>query len=96
MRDRPHDEAMAELYRDDPAFAVDYLNYLLEEGDEGDFWVPLQQLSKAYGVVVQREGISAAQLYDALLETNSPELSDLLVALRKIAAGSVRQPLSAL
>jgi DNA-binding phage protein len=96
MRDRPHDEAMAELYREDPAFAVDYLNYLLEEGDEGDFWVPLQQLSKAYGVAQHSAGISAAQLYDALLEKNNPELNDLLAALRKIAAGSVRQPLSAL
>lgn len=32
-RDRPHDEAMAELYRDDPSFAVDILQTMLEEGD---------------------------------------------------------------
>lgn len=29
MRDRDHDEAMAELFKDDPAFAAEYLNQVL-------------------------------------------------------------------
>ena len=32
MKDRDHDEAMAELFRGDPAFAAEYLNAVLEDG----------------------------------------------------------------
>ncbi|MCK9508873.1 MAG: addiction module antidote protein, partial [Pigmentiphaga sp.] len=34
MRSRKHDEAMAELYRNDPALALDVINDILEEGDQ--------------------------------------------------------------
>ena len=33
MKDRPHDEAMAEPLRKDPAHAVDLLNSVLEDGE---------------------------------------------------------------
>jgi hypothetical protein len=32
MRDRDHDEAMAELYAKDPELAVEMINALLEDG----------------------------------------------------------------
>jgi DNA-binding phage protein len=32
MKDRSHDEAMSELFRDDPQFAAEYLNGVLEDG----------------------------------------------------------------
>ena len=31
MKDRSHDEAMAELFRDDVQFAAEYLNELLRD-----------------------------------------------------------------
>jgi len=35
MRDRIHDEAMAELLKEDPAYARELLNSILEDGEQG-------------------------------------------------------------
>jgi DNA-binding phage protein len=51
MRDRAHDEAMAELYREDPALAVEMLNGILEDDDQGELMVALRQMTKAFGGV---------------------------------------------
>ena len=49
MRDRPHDEAMAELYRRDPAFAIDLLKDIIEDGDRGAILMVLRQMTMAFG-----------------------------------------------
>jgi DNA-binding phage protein len=33
MRDRSHDESMAELFQQDPAYAIELLNNILEDGE---------------------------------------------------------------
>ena len=43
MRDRAHDEAMAETFRDDPAYAVQLLNSILECGDQSELLITLRQ-----------------------------------------------------
>ena len=45
--DRPHDEAMAELYRDDPAFTMEVINSILEDGDQAELLITIRQLVKA-------------------------------------------------
>lgn len=47
MKDRSHDDAMAELFRDDPALAAATLNALLADGDQGELLVALRQMAKA-------------------------------------------------
>ena len=47
MKDRSHEEAMAELFRDDPQFAADYLNDLLLDGEPADLLVALRQIAQA-------------------------------------------------
>lgn len=49
MKDRNHDEAMTELFRDDPQFAAAYLNDLLQEDEPADLLVALRQLAQAHG-----------------------------------------------
>jgi hypothetical protein len=51
MKDRSHDEAMAELFRDDPQFAAEYLNDLLQDGEPADLLVALRQIAQARGGV---------------------------------------------
>ena len=53
MRGRPHDEVVAELFRDDPQLALDLLNDILADGDQGDLLIALRQMSKAFGGRVQ-------------------------------------------
>ena len=51
MKDRDHDEAMAELFKDDPAFAAEYLNQILQDGEPADLLVALRQMAEAHGGV---------------------------------------------
>ena len=51
MRSRPHDEAMAELYRSDPAFALQVINDILEDGDQAELLTVLRHMAQAFGGV---------------------------------------------
>jgi len=51
MRDRTHDEAMAELFQENPAYAVELLNSILEDGEHGELLIALRQMAKAFGGV---------------------------------------------
>lgn len=44
---RTHNEATADMFRRDPSFATDYLNSLLEEGDQTDLMIALRHIAKA-------------------------------------------------
>ena len=56
MKDRSHDDAMAELLRDDPALTAATLNAILADGDQGELLVTLRQVAKALK-------LNAKQLY---------------------------------
>ena len=47
MRDRAYDEAMAELFQQDPAYALELLNSILEDGEQGELLIALRQMTKA-------------------------------------------------
>ena len=49
--DRDHEEASIEMFRADPIFAANYLNSVLEDGDETDLMLALRTMSKAFGGV---------------------------------------------
>lgn len=48
MKDRTHDEAMAEMYREDPAYALQLLDSILEDGDQGELLTILRQMAKVF------------------------------------------------
>ena len=45
MKSKPSDQAMAELYCDDPAFAVGVINDILENGDQAELLIVLRQMA---------------------------------------------------
>ena len=49
MKSRTHNAAMAELYRSDPALALDMLNGILQDGDLAELLIMLRQLTQAFG-----------------------------------------------
>lgn len=61
MKDRLHDDAMAELFQGDPNFAAEYLNSLLEVGEQADLLIALRQMAKSFGGV-STPGKNACQL----------------------------------
>ena len=85
MRDRIHDEAMAELLKADPAYALELLNSILEDGEQGELLIVLRQMTKAFGGVqdvAKKANLNPTQLYRALSEQGNPELRSLSAILK--------------
>ena len=96
MKDRSHDEAMAELFREDPAFATEYLNSVLEEGEQPDLLVALRQMTKAFGgvsAIAERAQLNPTQLYRTLSAEGNPELRSLSAILKAMGLRLAVQPL---
>jgi len=85
MRDRGHDEAMAEQFREDPAYAVELVNSILEDGDQAELLIVLRQMAKAFGgvqAVAERANLNPTQMYRTLSENGNPALSSLAAILK--------------
>jgi probable addiction module antidote protein len=95
MKDKSHDEAMAELYRDDPDYAAQLLNSILEDGDQSELLAALRQMTKAFGgvqAVADTAELSATQLYRTLSPGGNPVLSSLLAILKAMGLRLAVQP----
>lgn len=96
MKDRPHDEAMAEMYRDDPAYAVQLLNSILEDGDQSELLIALRQMAKAFGgvqAVAETAHLNPTQLYRTLSPEGNPALSSFSAILKAMGLRLAVQPL---
>lgn len=96
MKSRPHDEAIAELYRNDPALAADLINSVLEDGDQAELLIALRQLTLAFGgvqSVAAQARLNPTQLYRTLSPTGNPALSSLTSILKAMGLRLAVQPL---
>lgn len=96
MKDRSHDDAMVELFRDDPAAAAATLNAILADGDQGELLVALRQMAKAVGgvpAVAEAAELNATQLYRTLSARGNPELRSLTALLRTMGFRLAVEPL---
>ncbi len=86
--DRPHDETVIELMRDDPAFAQELLEACLESVDEpGGREALLSTLrcyaeAKGMSAIAQQTGLSRESLYRSLSPSGNPTLKTLLALLK--------------
>jgi probable addiction module antidote protein len=84
---RDHDEAMAELFRDDPAFAAEYLDSVAADGDPAELMVALRHVVNArVGVkkAAQLSELNPKTLYRTLSDEGNPELRSLLALLNTL------------
>ena len=98
MKSRPNDEAMAELYRDDPALALDVINGILEDGDQAELLIVLRQMAQAFGgvqLVAEQAHLNPTQLYRTLSPKGNPALSSLSAILKAMGLRLAVQPLAA-
>jgi probable addiction module antidote protein len=85
MKDRNHDESMAEIFQEDPGYALELLNSILEDGEQGELLIALRQMAKAFGGVqgiAEKANLNSTQLYRTLSEEGNPELRSLSAILR--------------
>ena len=95
MRSRPHDDAMAELFRDDPALALEVINGILADGDQAELMAVLRQLAQAVGgVQAVAEQAHLNQLYRTLSPKGNPALSSLSAILKAMGLRLAVQPLA--
>ncbi|RRU07157.1 addiction module antidote protein [Stenotrophomonas sp. 278] len=98
MRDRTHDSAMAEVFRNDPGYAIELLNSILEDGEQGELLIALRQMAEAFGgvrQVAQRAELNPNQLYRTLSERGNPEVRSLTAILKAMGLRLAIQPLDA-
>jgi probable addiction module antidote protein len=85
MKDRAHDEAMAEIFKRDPNYALELLNSILEDGEQGELLIALRQMTKAFGGVqgvAEKAHLNPTQIYRTLSHAGNPELSSLSAILK--------------
>lgn len=98
MKTRTHDEAMAEVYRNDPDFALQVINAILEDenGDQGELLVVLRQMTKAFGgvqAVAEQAHLNPTQLYRTLSPEGNPALSSFSAILKAMGLRLSVQPI---
>lgn len=97
MRDRAHDDAMADLFREDPKLAAETLNDILEEGDQAELLMALRQMAKAFGglsKVAERAELNPTQLYRTLSPTGNPTVSSLSSVLKAMGLRLAVEPIA--
>ena len=99
MKDRTHDEAMAEIYREDPAYALQLLDSILEDGDQSELLIALRQMAKAFGgvqAIAEQAHLNPTQLYRTLSAQGNPALSSISAILKamgmRLSVQPVRHP----
>jgi probable addiction module antidote protein len=89
---------MAELYRNDPAFALEMVNGILEDGDQSELLIVLRQMAQAFGgvqAVAEQAHLNPTQLYRTLSPKGNPALNSLLAILKAMGLRLAVQPLAA-
>jgi probable addiction module antidote protein len=98
MKDRHIDEAMAELYRNDPALAASLLDDILADGDQAELLVVLRQMAKAFGglqKVAKEADLKPTQIYRTLSQEGKPGVDSLSKILRVMGLRLSVQPIDA-
>jgi len=91
-----HEEATIESFRRDPQFAAEYLNTILEEGDQQELMTALRYMAKAFGGVshlAEEAELNATTLYRTLSPQGNPELKSLTALLKAMGMRLAVQPL---
>ncbi len=93
---RPHEEAKIESFQKDPAYAAEYLNAVLEDGDQEEVMVTLRQLAQAFGGVAalaEKTELNATTLYRTLSPQGNPEMKSLTAILKAMGMRLAVQPI---
>jgi probable addiction module antidote protein len=87
---------MAEVFQADPAYAIEMLNSILEDGEQGELLIALRQMTKAFGgvpVVADRAKLNQTQLYRTLSSKGNPALSTLAAILKSMGLRLAVEPM---
>ena len=71
-----HEEATIESFQLDPDYAAEYLNAVLEDGDQEELMLALRRVAAAFGMkeVAETARLNPKTIYRTLSPTGNPEL----------------------
>ncbi len=71
-----HEEATIESFRNNPDYAAEYLNAVLEDGDQEELMLALRRVASAFGMkeVAESSKLNPKTLYRTLSSSGNPEL----------------------
>lgn len=84
-------------YLDSKEMIAEYLNAILEEGDNSDVIIAIGHIAKSIGMkkIAEETGLSRPSLYKSLSEGSKPQFETIMKVLRAIG-GEIRiDPISA-
>jgi probable addiction module antidote protein len=96
MGTRSHERATIESFRRNPQFAAEYLNAVLEDGDQDELMVALRRVATAFGgvgQVAEAADLNATTLYRTLSRRGNPELKSLTAILKAMGLRIAVEPL---
>jgi probable addiction module antidote protein len=84
-------------YLDSNEMIAEYLNSVLEEGDNSDVVNALGHIAKAIGMtkIAEETGLSRPSLYKALSDGAKPQFSTIMKVLRAVGGQIKVKPISA-
>jgi probable addiction module antidote protein len=95
-KSRSHEEAKLASFRNDPDYASEYLNAVLEDGDQEELLETLRYMAKAFGGIPALAGdtdLNATTLYRTLSRKGNPELKSLTAILKAMGMRLAVKPL---
>ncbi len=93
---RSHEEATIESFRKDPLFAAEFLNAVLDDGDQEELMLALRRMSKSFGGVTKlasKSKLNPNTLYRTLSRRGNPELKSLKALLNAMGMQLTVRPL---
>ncbi len=78
-------------YLDSNEMIAEYLNSVLEEGDNADIIIALRHIAKAIGMtkIAEETGLSRPSIYKALSDGAKPQFSTIMKVLKAVG-GQIR------
>ena len=93
-----HSVMVVEMLREDPEFAAEYLNGVLEDGDQKELLLAMRRIAEAFGGVgelARRTNLHAKTLYRTLSPQGNPELKSLTALLKAMGMRIAVAPVKA-
>ena len=84
-------------YLDDEEMIDEYLNTVIEDGDNNDLKIAIGHVAKSVGMtkIAEKTGMSRASLYKALSDDSKPQFETIMKVLRAIGGQIKVKPMSA-
>ena len=91
-----HDDTVINILKNDPEFAAEYLNTVLEDGCQEEMMLALHRMVMAFGIkeIAETANLSPIALYHTLSSAENSELKNFRVVLEAMGMRLAITPVS--